>query len=389
MSLINKMLHDLDRRSGFVAPGGGLTFQQVRPVVQQRAARFWARGFIGLVLLAGVGRIVWIAHELRPKQTLATELAYRSQAEARARPAPPPAEEAKPAPSEPVMAATEPEPAMKAEVQDVAPDSPALAPAETLKLALSIDTPIVERPARVARPSPPRPTAAPANEPKPSAPAVESKASAQAAMPMLASNAGTRVERHDRATTVAERADAQFNSAMNLLNAGRIAEAEDALGGLIASDPLDERARQALAALLLDQRRLEEAVLVLRQGIALNPAQTQFAVVLARILAERRDYGGALDVLTRARPATKNAEFSSLLAAVLQRLSRHREAVEAYRAALDASPGNAGAWMGLAISLESLQERGDALEAYRRALTSASLSPELRSYAEQKVKELR
>jgi MSHA biogenesis protein MshN len=385
MSLINKMLHDLDRRSGFVAPGGGLPLQQVRPIVQRRALRFWARGFVGLILLAGVGRIAWIAHELRPRPALATELAFRAEAEARARPAPPAVEEPKPAPSEPVVAASEPEPAIETEGQDAAPDSLAPPRVETLKLALSIDTPIVERHTRVARTSPARPV----TEAKATAPAVEPKASALATMPLLASSAGTRVERHDRTTTGPERADAQFNSAMNLLNAGRVAETEDALGGLIASNPLDERARQALVALLLDQRRLEEAVLVLRQGIALNPAQTQFALVLARILAERRDYGAALEVLTRAQPAAKNAEFSNLLAAVLQRLARHREAVEAYRAALDAAPGNAGAWMGLAISLESLQERGNALEAYRRALTSASLSPELRAYADQKVKELR
>ena len=130
-------------------------------------------------------------------------------------------------------------------------------------------------------------------------------------------------------------------------------------------------------------------MLALRQGLALNPGQAQFGLVLARILAERRDYGGALEVLAQARPAAKSAEFSSLEGTVLQRLGRHREAAEAYRNALDAAPGNAGALMGLAISLESLQERSEALEAYRRALAGGALSAELKAYAEQKVKELR
>ena len=45
------------------------------------------------------------------------------------------------------------------------------------------------------------------------------------------SSAGTRVERHDRTTTGPERADAQFNSAMNLLNAGRVAEVSMSVAG--------------------------------------------------------------------------------------------------------------------------------------------------------------
>src|SRR5579859_2808801 len=86
MSLINKMIYDLDRRSGFVGPGGGLPLQQVRPVLQRPRLTLWVRGGVALVVLAGVGRIAWIAHELRPQPALATDLAFRAEAEARARP---------------------------------------------------------------------------------------------------------------------------------------------------------------------------------------------------------------------------------------------------------------------------------------------------------------
>jgi MSHA biogenesis protein MshN len=379
VSLINKMLHDLDRRSGFVGPGGGLPLQQVRPVVERPRLRWWARTLGVVVVLAGAARIAWIAHELRPQPGLATDLAYRAQAEARARPAPLP-EVLKPVVIAPEPTNNEPLASVEPEGQSVPVEAAEAPRTETLKLALSIETPIPERS--------PHPAATPAVRRKMTS-AHESKVSAPEPAPLLAPNTNARVERRDRASTPGERTETQFNMAMTLLNQGRVAEAESALGGLIASNPLDERSRQALVALLLDQRRLEEAMLALRQGIALNPAQTQFGVVLARILAERRDYGGALEVLAQAQPAGKSAEFSSLQATVLQRLGRHREAADAYGRALDASPGNAGALMGLAISLESLQERSDALEAYRRAVASGSLSPELRTYAEQKVKELR
>jgi MSHA biogenesis protein MshN len=289
-------------------------------------------------------------------------------------------EEPEPLPSETERSAADISAPTDTELRTLAADPEAQPHFETLKLALSIDTPIPERQPRSSKPAPAR--RAPPRPAEPSAAVPDP-------LPVLAVNSAARVERRERSTTPVERTESQFASAMNLLNEGRIAEAQNLLGALIASNPSEERARQALVALLLEQKRLEEAMLVLRQGLALNPAQTQFAVVLARILAERRDYYGALEILTRARPTAKNAEFSSLLGAVLQRLARHREAVAAYRAALEESPTNAGALMGLAISLESLQERTEALEAYRRALASASLSAELSAYAEQKVKELR
>jgi MSHA biogenesis protein MshN len=386
VSLINKMLHDLDRRSGFVGPGGGAPLQQVRPLVQpsRLQLQFWVRGLVAVVVLAGGARIAWIANELRPRPALASDLAFCAEAEARARPAPVAA--VAPVESRPAQTAPEPSnpeslPIIGAGDETAFPAAVDQPRAETLKLALSIDTPIPDRKPAIVRAAAPRRTlalAAPSLSPGAAEPS-----------PVVSAPSATPVERHDRATTSAERAEAQFNTAVALLNQGRVAEAESALGGLLASNPLDERSRQALVALLLDQRRLEEAMLALRQGIALNPAQTQFHLVLARILAERRDYSGALEVLGRARPAGKSAEYSSLLGTVLQRLGRHREAAEAYGNALDASQGNAGALMGLAISLESLQERSDALEAYRRALAGGSLSPELRAYAEQKVKELR
>jgi MSHA biogenesis protein MshN len=381
MSLINKMIYDLDRRSGFVGPGGGLPLQQVRPVVQRPRLRLWARGVVALVILAGVGRIAWLANELRPRPAVATDLAFRAEAQARARPAAAVPEQPKPEPSAPQPSASsnEPSPPIEAEGPKAPVDAADEPRMENFKLAVSIDTPIPERKAPVVRAAAPRRASAPASPITP-LPGVA---------PVTVPNSTPRVERHDRTATSADRAEAQFNAAMTLLNQGRVAEAESVLGGLIASNPLDERSRQALVALLLEQRRLEEAMLALRQGIALNPTQAQFGLVLARILAERRDYGGALEVLAQTRPAAKSAEFSGLEGTVLQRLGRHREAADAYRSALDAAPGNAGALMGLAISLESLQQRTEALEAYRRALAGGALSAELKAYAEQKVKELR
>ena len=144
------------------------------------------------------------------------------------------------------------------------------------------------------------------------------------------------------------------------------------------------------SALLIERGRLEDARQLLREGLALNPRNVQFVIVLARIQAERRDYASALDTLGAAQSAGQgNAEFHSLMATVLQRLSRHAEAAEAYRAAAGAAPQSGTNWVGLGISLEAMQRRQEAGEAFRRAIATGTLTAELKGYAEDRVRALR
>jgi MSHA biogenesis protein MshN len=73
---------------------------------------------------------------------------------------------------------------------------------------------------------------------------------------------------------------------------------------------------------------------------------------------------------------------------LLQRQSRHKDAVEYYQAALRLAPGS-GVWlMGLGISLQALDRNADARDAFRRARASNSLSPELQAFVDQRLKQL-
>ncbi len=149
-------------------------------------------------------------------------------------------------------------------------------------------------------------------------------------------------------------------------------------------------ARQAMVAILIEQKRLEEARRLLQEGIALNPARVQFSTVLARIFAERGEYVAALETLRAAKGAGENdAGFHALLGTVLQRLGRHAEAAEAYHHALRVSPQAGTTWVGLAISLEALGRGPDAANAYRQALAAGALPREVRDYAETRAQALK
>ena len=67
----------------------------------------------------------------------------------------------------------------------------------------------------------------------------------------------------------------------------------------------------------------------------------------------------------------------------------HREAAEAFRAAVRLAPATGTAWLGLGISLEALDRRAEAVEAYRQAATSGVLQAELRAYAEGRVRQIK
>ncbi|HVJ23614.1 MAG TPA: tetratricopeptide repeat protein, partial [Burkholderiales bacterium] len=122
--------------------------------------------------------------------------------------------------------------------------------------------------------------------------------------------------------------------------------------------------------------------------LALDPEQPTFALALARIHTEQRDYVAALEVMDRAGAVARNADFQALRAAVLQRLNRHGEAVEAYENAIRAGAHQANTWIGYGISLEVLGRRNEAAQAYRRALNEGPIPAELREYAENRARAL-
>lgn len=355
MSVINKVLRELDQRHAISASAQNAAPREVRPVRDPSEGHEWFWRIVAGLLLIALVWVGWVIYQIQPRR-VATDLGIAAGESAR-REAAPVLAEAKPAPSE--TKTTRPE------------TRPAPADAGDLRLAQSIQTPIAAAERAQERPVPrepkPKPVAAP--QPAPSA---------------------SRVEKHELTPAPVQRAEAEFRRGAALLQQARVSEAEARFAAAIGLDPAHEQARQALAAMLIEQRRLEEARNLLEEGLHVNPKQQQFAVALARIYVERGDYATALDVLNRSRnEAQPSADYDAMLGSVLSRMGRDREAVEAYRGSLRTAPGKGGTWLGLALSLENLDRRGEAADAYRRALASGTLTADVKQYAEQKVRALR
>src|SRR3970040_2620356 len=99
MSIINKLLQQLDRRHARAAPPGQSLHPEVRAVLaaQSSGEGFW-RTVAGLMLVAAAWTL-WVVYQLQPR-SIATELAERAAENSRRRAA------AAPASRKPVAVAT-------------------------------------------------------------------------------------------------------------------------------------------------------------------------------------------------------------------------------------------------------------------------------------------
>ena len=326
MSVINKMLQDLDRRQGAGGPQAGV--QALRPVAPSaRSGHEWFWRVLAVLVLVALCWVAWVAYQLQPR-ALATTVALH-------------AAEKRPAVTGKVVAA----PTVAVEAPKI---EPVAATADTQAPEPKPRSPTV----KTRKPKPPAPPAVPAAAPP---------------EPKIV------LDKRDRPKGAGDVAEGHFRRAATLLNQARISEAEEQLAAALKADASHVPARQAYVALLLEQQRVSSALRLLREGVETNPTQAVFALGLARVYAEQRQYPAALGVIDKAGAAANAAEFQVLRGAILQRLARHDEAVSAYEAALRNLPQQpAGTWTGLAISREAKGRREDAQQAYQRALGAAA-----------------
>lgn len=185
-------------------------------------------------------------------------------------------------------------------------------------------------------------------------------------------------------------AENEFRQAYLLAQQGQLKEAAAGYARALKLDANHDMARQSLIAVLLESKLNNEAEKVLRDTLLLNPKNTHYAMLLARLQVERNALPLALETLNKALPfADQQADYQAFVAALQQRQARHKEAVTHYQKALQLTP-NAGLWlMGLGISLQALQRKEEALDAYQQAMSSHKLSPDLEAFVTQRIKEIK
>lgn len=186
-----------------------------------------------------------------------------------------------------------------------------------------------------------------------------------------------------------QHAEDEFSQAMALIRAGRNEDALPYLENALRLNPLLVRARQALAALMVGEKRNADAERILQEGLERDIKQAGFAMLMARLQVERGDIPHALETLQKTLPyAEHQAEYHAFVAALMQRQGRHDEAIAHYQAALKLSPGT-GVWLvGLGISLQAEKRNAEARDAFHHAIGTHTLSADLQDFVGRRLKEL-
>ena len=189
-------------------------------------------------------------------------------------------------------------------------------------------------------------------------------------------------------TTPRQRADNDYGRALALMQEERTVEASELLATVLQQDPGNAAARQSQVSLLVGAKRYAEAERSLQEGLRLDRNQVALAMILARLQVEQGDTAAGLKTLQQSLPAgADRPEYQGFLAALLQREGRHRDAIEHYQQALRKVP-QSGVWLtGMAISLQAENRQSEALDAFSRAQGSVGLSPELRLFVDQQLRQ--
>ena len=354
MSLINDMLRNLEASRPDDPVRQNLQ-REIRSLPAAKPAGGWGGRLLLLVLLMAIGAAVFYAYRFVPLVPPAPEAVVAAQP-----PSPP-----VPVPEPPLPAASTPGP-------------------ETEKLHLTAEL--------AALPAPAMPVLA---VPDPAVPTLPVKAEpdlkkSEADVPRVAptGNAGpVKIEKSPSVQTPRDRAEAELRKAEAAIVAGHSSEALELLRSALKQDPSYIQARQALLRQLLDGGKADEAIAVLHDGLELQPAQTGWAISLARLQLEQGDVAAADHTLARSQVyAESNADYAGFQGHLKTRLGAYRLAIGHYQRATRLAANDGRWWLGLGLAYEADGRSPEAKEALRRALASNTLSAELAAVAEQHLR---
>lgn len=380
MSLLNKMLHDLEqRRAEGSAP---VVHREIRPLPGVEGGITWVKfGVIGTVILiaAAFGWRVIINPSPSPVVVPAAMVATAPVLDINLPPlsvAPPTTALAAEAPPVPIARPKALEPEI---------------PVESLRMSDRLSLPASNRSVVSATSS-----AVKATEAELSSPGNLSTVGVTAPQKLVALPAPdapdripgeVSIEKRELARDARDQAERLYRAGVAQLGQGREQEALATFRAALREYPEHLAARQQIIKMLVDRRSFDLARSELEEGLRRQPRQTAWAMLLARILVDQGKPSGALDLLQRHEiHASGSAEYFGAMAAVLQKLSRYTEAEEKYLRATQLDAANGRWWIGLGMVREAHGKTADARDAYRAAIGTNGLAGELRAFAEDKLR---
>jgi MSHA biogenesis protein MshN len=150
--------------------------------------------------------------------------------------------------------------------------------------------------------------------------------------------------------------------------------------------PSDSEAYLELSRLAQIQRNDMGAVQILEQASIAGVNDPKLSMALAALALKHQDWAKALGYLQYEPDIFNYTDFYALKAAALQKTSQHAQAVQVFQQLARQQPDQARWWLGMALSYDALQQQEQALLAYRQvAVNGLGLSAESLNYVKKRI----
>jgi|GEM_PF-2343261 len=163
-------------------------------------------------------------------------------------------------------------------------------------------------------------------------------------------------------------AEIAYQEGYEKLARGQAAAAEKKLKRALILQPTLSKAREMLAVMYLREQRIQNAAEVLTQGMRLLPEHFAFREIYARVLMEQKKLPEAIAMLKEAAPELDvRPNYYALLAGLYQQNKQYEEAATIYLKLVKKNPQYSHWWLGLAIAMEKMGKNVEAISAYKKA----------------------
>lgn len=167
---------------------------------------------------------------------------------------------------------------------------------------------------------------------------------------------------------------------------GNLAQAGSFWQQIRQLDPAGTESYLELSRLAQLQRNDLAAVQVLEQAMASGIQDPKLSMALAALALKQQDWAKALSYLQYEPDIFNYTDFYALKAAALQKTSQHAQAVQVFQQLARQQPEQGRWWLGMALSYDALQQQEQALLAYRQvAVNGVGLSVDSLNYVKKRI----
>jgi tetratricopeptide (TPR) repeat protein len=167
--------------------------------------------------------------------------------------------------------------------------------------------------------------------------------------------------------TASARSKVALDFASVALRQGNRLKAQMLLRDRLAEDPNDAVALTKLAEIVAEDKRIEEATVLLRRAADVDP-NPERRIELISHLQKHSFPALALSELEQLPPALRDQfDVAAIEAKTLGALGMHEEQIRTYQGMLRQQPDKPGIWMNLANALKTVGRTDEAVDALKRA----------------------